>query len=313
MLCYESVWRNCCVDKFFKISGSDWNRNHDGYCMTGKLYVVATPIGNLKDITLRAIETLKNCDLIAAEDTRHSRHLLNHYQIKTRLTSYHDHTDSRDIEKLMELLESGAKVALISDAGTPLISDPGYRLVAMARKKGVIVCPIPGVTALIAGLSVAGLPTDRFVFEGFLPAKEAARCRRLEALVAESRTLVFYESPHRLRVSLQAMIDVFGRSRKIFLVRELTKRHENHFYGEVESALAWFDENNSRGEFVIIVEGSKEEVSLTSIEEKALETVLLLQEDLPVKRAVVVAALINGVKKNSLYKLYLSKKNSMTE
>lgn len=276
--------------------------------MSGKLYVVATPIGNLDDITLRAIETLRNCDLIAAEDTRHSRQLLNHYQIKTRLISYHEHTDSRDIERLMELLESGTRVSLISDAGTPLISDPGYRLVAMARQKGIAVCPIPGVTALIAGLSVAGLPTDRFVFEGFLPAKQAARCRRLEALVAESRTIVFYESPHRLRVSLQAMIDVFGQSRKVFLVRELTKRYENHFYGEMESALAWVDEDNSRGEFVIIVEARKQEVSLTSLEEKALETVRLLQGDLPVKRAVAVAASINGVRKNSLYKLYLSKK-----
>lgn len=280
--------------------------------MTGKLYVVATPIGNLKDITLRAIEILRTCDVIAAEDTRHSRQLLNHYQIKTRLTSYHDHTDSRDIERLMELLENGASVSLISDAGTPLISDPGYRLVAMARQKGVLVCPIPGVTALIAGLSVAGLPTDRFVFEGFLPAKEAARCRRLEALAAESRTLVFYESPHRLQVSLQAMIDIFGQTRRVFLVRELTKRYENHFYGEVASALNWVDENNSRGEFVIIVEGRKQEVSLTSLEEKALETVLILQEDLPLKRAVVVAARINGVRKNSLYKLYLSKQNSST-
>lgn len=280
--------------------------------MTGKLYVVATPIGNLKDITLRAIEILRTCDVIAAEDTRHSRHLLNHYQIKTRLTSYHDHTDSRDMERLMELLENGATVSLISDAGTPLISDPGYRLVAMARQKGVLVCPIPGVTALIAGLSVAGLPTDRFVFEGFLPAKEAARCRRLEALAAESRTLVFYESPHRLQVSLQAMIDIFGQTRRVFLVRELTKRYENHFYGEVASALGWVDENNSRGEFVIIVEGRKQEVSLTSLEEKALETVLILQEDLPLKRAVVVAARINGVRKNSLYKLYLSKQNSST-
>jgi 16S rRNA (cytidine1402-2'-O)-methyltransferase len=281
--------------------------------MTGKLYVVATPIGNLKDITLRAIEILRTCDVIAAEDTRHSRQLLNHYQIKTRLTSYHDHTDSRDIERLMELLENGASVSLISDAGTPLISDPGYRLVAMARQKGVLVCPIPGVTALIAGLSVAGLPTDRFVFEGFLPAKEAARCRRLEALAAESRTLVFYESPHRLQVSLQAMIDIFGQTRRVFLVRELTKRYENHFYGEVASALNWVDENNSRGEFVIIVEGRKQEVSLTSLEEKALETVLILQEDLPLKRAVVVAARINGVRKNSLYKLYLSKQNSSTQ
>lgn len=276
--------------------------------MSGELYVVATPIGNLDDITLRAIETLRNCDLIAAEDTRHSRQLLNHYQIKTRLISYHEHTDSRDIERLIELLESGTRVSLISDAGTPLISDPGYRLVAMARQKGIAVCPIPGVTALIAGLSVAGLPTDRFVFEGFLPAKQAARCRRLEGLVAESRTIVFYESPHRLRVSLQAMIDVFGQSRKVFLVRELTKRYENHFYGEMESALAWVDEDNSRGEFVIIVEARKQEVSLTSLEEKALETVRLLQGDLPVKRAVAVAASINGVRKNSLYKLYLSKK-----
>ena len=182
----------------------------------------------------------------------------------------------------------------------------------MARQKGVLVYPIPGVTALIAGLSVAGLPTDRFVFEGFLPAKEAARCRRLEAFAAESRTVVFYESPHRLRVSLQAMIDIFGQTRRVFLVRELTKRYENHFYGEVASALAWVDENNSRGEFVIIVEGRKQEVSLTLLEEKALETVLILQEDLPLKRAVVVAARINGVRKNSLYKLYLSKQNSPT-
>ena len=159
--------------------------------MTGKLYVVATPIGNLEDITLRAIETLKNCDLIAAEDTRRSRKLLNHYQIKTRLTSYHDYTASRDVEGLLALLEDGAKISLISDAGTPLISDPGYRIVALARKKGILVYPIPGVTALAAGLSVAGLPTDRFVFEGFLPAKEAARRRRLEAFKTESRTLVF--------------------------------------------------------------------------------------------------------------------------
>ena len=278
--------------------------------MTGKLYVVATPIGNLEDITLRAIETLKNCDLIAAEDTRRSRKLLNHYQIKTRLTSYHDYTASRDVEGLLALLEDGATISLISDAGTPLISDPGYRIVALARKKGILVYPIPGVTALAAGLSVAGLPTDRFVFEGFLPAKEAARRRKLEALKNESRTIVFYESPHRLRVSLRAMVDVFGQSRGVFLARELTKRFENHFYGDVASALAWIDENNDRGEFVIIVEGRKQEFSLTLSEERALEIVSILQEDLPVKRAIAAAARINGVRKNSLYQLYLAKKNS---
>ena len=279
--------------------------------MTGKLYVVATPIGNLKDITLRAIETLKNCDLIAAEYTRRSRQLLNHYQIKTRLASYHDHTGSRDIESLLALLEDGAKISLISDAGTPLISDPGYRIVAMAREKGVVVCPIPGVTALAAGLSVAGLPTDRFVFEGFLPAKEAARCRRLEALATESRTIVFYESPHRLRDSLQAMVDIFGQSRRVFLARELTKRFENHFYGDVASATEWVDGNNHRGEFVIIVEGCKQDGSSTALEEKALEIVSILQEDLPLKIAIAAAARISGVRRNSLYNLYLAKKNSL--
>ena len=202
--------------------------------MISGLYVVATPIGNLGDMVPRAVETLQAVDLIAAEDTRHSAPLLRHFSIETPMMAYHDHSDDAALTRIERCIEEGGSVALISDAGTPLISDPGYRLLQYACQKGWPVVPIPGPSALAAALSVAGLPTDRFAFEGFLPAKSGARAARLEALSAESVTLVFYEAPHRLLESLRAMREVFGSSRQAVIARELTKAFETLLRGTLD-------------------------------------------------------------------------------
>jgi 16S rRNA (cytidine1402-2'-O)-methyltransferase len=223
--------------------------------MTGTLYIVATPIGNLEDITLRALRILKEVDFIAAEDTRHSKKLLAHYDIRTPLVSYHEHNERAAAPALVERMLGGESVALISDAGTPGISDPGYRLTQAAVAAGVQVTPVPGPSALIAALSVAALPTDRFVFEGFLPEKREQRRERLRMLQDEPRTLVFYEAPHRLRDSLQDIESILGE-RTIVLAREMSKLHEEVLRGSLRAISDRIAAGEIRGEVALVVQGS---------------------------------------------------------
>jgi 16S rRNA (cytidine1402-2'-O)-methyltransferase len=275
------------------------------------LYVVATPIGNLEDITARALSVLSAVDFVAAEDTRHSKRLLAHFGIATPLLSHHEFSSDAEVRKLLGLLAEGKSLALISDAGTPLISDPGYRLVAAARDEGVEVIPVPGASALTAALSVAGIPSDSFRFEGFLPAKSAQRIKRLESLVSETPTLIFYESPHRIASCLTDLAKIVPsvQNRKLFVGRELTKKFETHFWGSPEQSLVWLesDENNQRGEFVLVLEGAREEQQNEQEQKlaKAQEIARLLAAELSMKRAVALAAEIGGVRKNALYALML--------
>ncbi len=279
----------------------------------GTLYIVATPIGNLEDISARAIAVLKQVDLIAAEDTRHSKRLLQHFAIATPLTSYHDFSSDSEVKKLLDELGVGRSLALISDAGTPLISDPGYRLVEMARSRGISVIPVPGASAVIAALSVAGIPSDRFYFEGFLPAKSTQRCKRLAALADETSTLVFYESPHRIVACLNDMAAVIAEpnKRKVFVARELTKKFESHFLGSLLEAASWVasDENNSRGEFVLVLEGRATKLGsdIDALMLKAIDIAELLSAEVSMKRAVALAAQLVGVRKNALYAAMLEK------
>ena len=274
----------------------------------GTLYVVATPIGNLADMVPRAIETLQTVAVIAAEDTRHSSRLLAHFDIKTPAIAYHDHSDEHRTAQLIERLHAGESVALISDAGTPLISDPGYRLVRMAREQGIKVIPIPGACAMIAALSAAGLPSDRFAFEGFLPAKQAARCAFLQTIVNDSRTLIFYEAPHRILETLQDMASVFGPEREVVMARELTKTFETIKGDKVAALAAWVaaDTNQQRGEIVLLVQGvSKTEMAAMTPEHERIMNVLL--EELQVKQAAAIGAKITGLKKNFLYQWTLER------
>jgi 16S rRNA (cytidine1402-2'-O)-methyltransferase len=280
--------------------------------MTGKagvLYVVATPIGNLQDITARAIDTLGRVALVAAEDTRHSRKLLAHYGIGTPLLALHEHNEREQTQKLLARLAAGEDVALISDAGTPLISDPGFYLVRAARAAGLLVVAVPGASACIAALSIAGLPTDRFVFEGFLPSKQVARAKRLQALQDESRTLVFYESSHRIVACLADMVATLGGEREAVLARELTKTFETTRGGSLQELHDWLlaDDNQQRGEFVIMVHGrSGQPDSIDAADRHVLE--VLLQE-LPLKQAAALAAKITGLPRNRLYDYGLELKN----
>ncbi len=275
----------------------------------GTLYVVATPIGNLDDITLRAIETLKKVDRIAAEDTRHAAPLLKHFSIEKPMLSIHDFNERERLAIILEYLHEGESVALISDAGTPLISDPGFHLVRYARAEGINIVPIPGPCAAIAALSVAGLPTDKFTFEGFLPAKSEARKNRLELLLHESRTMIFYEAPHRLVSSLQTMREVFGDMRNAVVARELTKLYESVLAMPLSKLVARYEEkpNEQRGEIVILVEGIDEEESETKevMPEKVLD---ILLSELPLKQAAALASKITGERKNVLYEMALTKK-----
>jgi 16S rRNA (cytidine1402-2'-O)-methyltransferase len=272
----------------------------------GVLYIVATPIGNLGDMTARAIETLKSVALIAAEDTRHSARLLQHFGIQTRMASYHDFSDDARVQQLLHILLDGQSIALISDAGTPLISDPGYRLVSAVRAQGVKVVPVPGVCAAIAALSTAGIPSDRFAFEGFPPAKQAARLKLFESLQQEPRTLVFYESPHRILDCVDDMARGFGCERMAVIARELTKTFET-IHGDTLGALQqWLraDENQQRGEFVILLRGA-EPVQDEQLPPEARRVLAVLLEELSVKQAAALASRLTGVKKNLLYALAL--------
>ena len=266
------------------------------------LYVVPTPIGNLSDMVPRAIETLQTVSVIAAEDTRHSARLLEHFQISTPMVAYHDHSDDYRTQQLVQRLLAGESVALISDAGTPLVSDPGYRLVKAARDNDIRVVPIPGACALIAALSASGLPSDRFSFEGFLPAKSGTRQNVLQALKDETRTLIFYEAPHRIVDSLKDIAEVMGRRRQVVMARELTKTFETIKGEAVEDLLAWVesDSNQQRGEIVLLVHGTvpKTEENLP-LEVQRVMTVLL--EELSVKQASALGAKLTGCKKKQLY------------
>lgn len=265
------------------------------------LYVVATPIGNLGDLTARAREVLGQVSVIAAEDTRRSGQLLKHFGIETALVSLHEHNEAQRSAALIERLLAGESIALISDAGTPLISDPGFDLVAAARERGVRVTPIPGPCAAIAALSVAGLPTDRFVFEGFLPAKQGARRSQLETLRNERRTIVFYEGPHRLKEVLSDLLEVFGKDRRAVVCRELTKQFESTYAGTLEqlAAMSTSDADMSRGEIVIVVSGSSAEQGAVSLDGEKLLRVLL--EELTPSQAAKIAARVTGEKRSDLY------------
>ncbi|MBJ9999906.1 MULTISPECIES: 16S rRNA (cytidine(1402)-2'-O)-methyltransferase [unclassified Erwinia] len=269
------------------------------------LYIVPTPIGNLGDITQRALTVLASVDLIAAEDTRHTGLLLQHFAINARLFALHDHNEQQKAESLLAKLREGQSIALVSDAGTPLINDPGYHLVRLCREAGIRVVPLPGACAAVTALSAAGLPSDRFCYEGFLPAKSKGRCDTLRALEQEPRTLIFYESTHRLIDSLQDMVTVLGPDRYVVLAREITKTWESIQGAPVGELLAWVleDENRRKGEMVLIVEGYHAEED--ALPPEALRTLALLQAELPLKKAAALTAEIHGVKKNALYKYAL--------
>ncbi len=266
------------------------------------LYVVATPIGNLEDISYRAVSLLTGADLIAAEDTRHSRVLLAHYSISTPMLALHEHNEERVMGQIIDRIGKGECIALISDAGTPLISDPGYRLVLAAREAGIPVFSVPGASAITAALSVAGLPPDRFVFEGFLPAKTAARVSKLEMLAHESRTMVFFESSHRIQATINDMTEVFGNQRPVAVCRELTKKFETVLRAPLADIRQRLqdDKNQTKGEFVVVVsgfEGSKDEAMST-----ALSMASALLEYLPASQAARVAAKLNDVPRREVYR-----------
>ena len=271
--------------------------------VNGALYIVATPIGNLADMTARAIEVLREVTLIAAEDTRHSGVLLRHFGISTPCLAYHEHNERHQTENMIERLQQGAAVALISDAGTPLLSDPGYHLVRAAHAAGIRVIPIPGASAALAALSVSGLATDRFAFEGFLPAKSAARRERLKLLGSETRTLLFYEAPHRLLAALADMAEILGHHREAVLNRELTKVYETVRKDSLEGLWRWVeaDPNQQKGECVIVVQGAESSPDHDNADGERRRILEVLLEELPLKQAVGLAVRITGEKRNRLY------------
>ena len=269
--------------------------------MSAQLFVVSTPIGHLDDITYRAIDVLKSVSVIAAEDTRTSAQLLKHFGIQTPLTACHDHNESNKIDLLIDRLKNGENMALISDAGTPLISDPGFKFVRAAQENGIRVIPVPGACAAIAALSSVGLPSDRFSFEGFLASKQSQRLLTLEKLKDETQTMIFYEAPHRILDSVQDMANVFGADRPVGFAREITKTFETikkMTLGELHTFIA-NDHNQQKGEIVLVVGGSIEEKDLD--QEKLDKLLLRLLEDLSVKAASQLAADLTGVKKKVAY------------
>ncbi len=269
--------------------------------MTGTLYIVATPIGNLEDITLRAIRILKEADLVAAEDTRHTKHLLDRYQVETQLTSYHDHNKEEKAPVLVARMLEGQSIALVSDAGTPGISDPGYFLINLAIDRNIPVVPIPGATAAVAALSVSGMPTDKFVFEGFLPPKHAARLKRLQELANEERTVIFYEAPHKIIKTLETMFEVFGDRRGV-ITRELTKIHEEAVRGTLSEILRHLRTGSIKGEFTIILHGASKEPLKQDIDTAEYLKGLMLHRGLTKKDAIAAAAEELGLPKKEVYK-----------
>ena len=277
---------------------------------TAALYIVATPIGNLEDLSARAVRILSTVDLIVAEDTRTSRKLLMHYGITTPLSALHEHNEREQAPKLIEQLRAGKSIALISDAGTPLISDPGYHLVRAAHAADIIVVPVPGPCAAITALSVAGLPSDRFAFEGFPPAKSAARRAFFGRLAAELRTLIFYESPHRIIDSLADMLAEFGAAREAMVARELTKKFETLRAGSLGVLADWIAraETPRQGEFVVLVHGAEARTVAPALPD-AERVLKLLMAELPTRQAVDLAVGVTGLPRNTLYKLALAHKS----
>jgi 16S rRNA (cytidine1402-2'-O)-methyltransferase len=271
------------------------------------LYVVATPIGNLGDITARAAEMLRSAGMIAAEDTRITRRLLDHLGVSGKLIALHEHNEERAARQVLDALAGGNSVALVSDAGTPAISDPGARVVALARAAGYPVSPIPGANAAAAAVSVSGYSSAHFLFYGFLPARQAARRRELEALAALPYTVVFYEAPHRLTDCIADLAAVFGAGRHVLIARELTKLFEETHVCELGEAGAWVaaDANRTKGEFVLVVEGAAASAPAQADMEKVLAALL---EELPLKQAVALAVRITGGARNELYEMALQMK-----
>ena len=276
--------------------------------LTGILYIVATPIGNLQDITQRALETFAQVDLIAAEDTRHSGLLLSHYGIKKPFFALHDHNEQEKAHILVEKLKQGSHIALISDAGTPLISDPGFHLVRQCREAGIRIVPLPGACAAITALCASGIASDRFCFEGFLPAKSKARKDKLENIAEEDRTLIFYESTHRILDTLEDMQSVLGEERYIVLAREITKTWETITGNTIKNLREWLleDPNRTKGEMVLIVEGKPKSDNNDEISPKAVKALELIAEELPLKKAAAIVAELYGYKKNALYQFGLA-------
>jgi len=277
--------------------------------MEAALYIVATPIGNLADISSRAVEILKQVDLIAAEDTRHSKTLLERYGINTKTCAYHEHNEEKVTQQLIQQIRDGESIALISDAGTPLINDPGYKIVVAAHDNNIQVVPIPGPSAIITALSASGLPTNKFIYEGYLPAKSEARKTRLNEIKNESRTLVFYEAPHRIIESVKIMQEIFGADRRVTIARELTKQFEQI----VRDTLSVINEKleseeiKIKGEFVVIVEGAK---AVSIADEEVLRINQILSEKLAPKEAAGLTAKITGKKKNEVYQLAINVNNN---
>lgn len=277
----------------------------------GQLYIVSTPIGNLDDISHRAISTLKSVDIIAAEDTRHSGRLLSHYSIATKTVAFHDHNEKQKVSLLISWLEAGKNIALISDAGTPLINDPGYTLVSACRERGISVSPVPGASAVIAALSCAGLPSDRFSYWGFTPAKQQARQQFYRDMYGRNETVICYESPHRLMDSLNDLSVALGSDTKICFAKELTKTFETFKTDRVEAVIAWLleDTDRQRGEIVLLVSPPKAEDSLLSEQAHALLSQLVAL--LPVKQASGLVADAFNLKKNAVYKQAQSIKDDL--
>ena len=273
--------------------------NHSGH-----LYVIATPIGNLEDLGQRAANVLADVDFILAEDTRHSGKLLKRTGISSHIIAYHEHNESEVLPEIIKRLKAGEKAGLITDAGTPLISDPGYSLVVAAHENGISVIPIPGPSAVISALSVAGLATDKFIFEGYLPARKIARQKYLQTMTNETRTIVFFEVPHRIMQSLDDLIVCFGKHRKAALAKELTKVHEMVYRNTLSTIRDWLmaDKSRQKGEFVVLVAGAEKDSFDLS---EATRTLKILLESLPVREAVPVAAKLLRGRKNDLYKLAL--------
>ena len=272
----------------------------------GTLYVVGTPIGNLEDITFRAVRILQTVDIIAAEDTRHTGKLLQHFQVKTPQVSYHEHNRTSRIPELLEYLVNDKAIALVSDAGMPGISDPGYELVKACIEAGIAVVPIPGASAAITALSAAGLPTDRFVFEGFLSPKSQQRQEHLESLQTESRTLIFYESPHRLRDTLQDLALVWGSDRQIVLARELTKLYEEFWRGTIAEAIAHYNQREPQGEYTLVVAGIPPNQPQLTEEELKAELKQLISQGISRSQASRQLAKFTSLPRRQLYQLALS-------
>ncbi len=267
----------------------------------GILYIVSTPIGNLADMSVRAIETLSQVDCIACEDTRHSKKLLDHYHINSSKIAYHEHSGARITDKLLAMLARGRDVALVSDSGTPLISDPGYRLVCRARQDGYEVVPIPGSCALIAAISVSGLASDRFSFVGFLPPKSGQRKETLKDIQQYSHTVICYESPYRIKETLRDAVEILGADRNAFIAREMTKMYETYLAGSLGELLEWVacDIDQQKGEIVLLIEASNESDGISSEVERIL---LLMLREFSVSKAAALTAKITGLEKRTIYK-----------